>query len=66
MRQDLHIQMICEDILEWHLIIQNYKYVGISDNIWKDKLEGCRLEQSDGKIQCKRHKGLIGIVRGHT
>jgi len=58
--------MICEDNLERHIVMQNYKRVWISDDIWKNKLESCRLEHSDGKIKCKRHTGLIGIVRGHT
>jgi len=63
---NLHIQMICEDILEAHIVMQNSKHVWISDDIWKSKLESCKLDQSNCEIQCKRHTGLIGIVRGHT
>jgi hypothetical protein len=61
-----HIQAISEYKLEGHIIMQNCKRVWISDNIWKSKLEGCRLEQLDGKTRCKRTTSLMGIIRGHT
>jgi len=64
MKQDLYIQMICENSLEGYILKQNHKRVLMSDNIWKTKLESCKLKQSDEKIKCKRSIGLIGIVRG--
>jgi len=58
--------MICENILEAHTGMQICKRVWISDDIWKAKLEGCRLKQTGGRTKCVKTTGLIGIVRGHT
>jgi len=53
-------------LLEDHIVRQYYKHMWINDDIWQTKLEGCRLEHKDGKNQCKKTTGLIGIVREHT
>ena len=66
MEQNLHIQMIWEDKLEDHIIMQNLKHVWINDDIWKAKFEGCRWKQTGGKTKCVKTTGLIGTVRGHT
>ena len=66
MEQNVHIQIIWEDKLETHTIIQNCKRVWISDDIWKAKLEGCRWKQTGGKTKCIKTTGLIGTVRGHS
>jgi len=66
MEQNVHIQMVCENKLENHTIMQNHKRVWISDDIWKDKLEGCRWKQVGGKTKCIKTTGLIGTVRGHA
>jgi len=63
MKQSLYIQMICKLSLEGFILKQNHKRLLMSDDIWKSKLECCKIEQSDGKIKCKRSIGLIGIVR---
>jgi len=66
MIQNFYIQIICENKLDVYITRKNHKRVLMSDDIWKSKLECCKIEQSDGKIKCKRHTGLIGIIRGHA
>jgi len=63
MIQNLYIQMISEAKLDVYITRQNHKCVLMSDEIWKTKLECCKIEQSDGKIKCKKSIGLIGIIR---
>jgi len=58
--------MIWETKLEVHIIMQNLKRVWISNDIWKDKLEGCRWKQTGGKTKYVKTTGLIGVVRGHA
>ena len=55
--------MISEAKLDVYITRQNHKCVLMSDEIWKTKLECCKIEQSDGKIKCKKSIGLIGIIR---
>jgi len=65
MKQDLYIQMICENTLEEHVVMQNSKRIWISDDIWKSKLESCNhVKRLTGKTTCKKSIGLIGIIRG--
>jgi len=66
MEQNVHIQMIWENILEDHIIMQNLKRVWINDDIWKAELEGCRWKQTGGKTKCVKTTGLIDVVRGHA
>ena len=66
MEQNVYIQMIWKDKFETHTFMQNCKRVWISDDIWKDKLEGCRWKQINGKTKCVKTTGLIGVVRGHA
>ena len=58
--------MVCENKLENHINMQNRNRVWISDDMWKDKLEGYRWKQTGWKTKCIKTTGLIGTVRGHA